>query len=157
TLLLSSFAHGRSRPVSNHLALQAAPLRAAAVRRRGQGSDTLFAQLQQVSGERTALREQGAQVDVPHQSEGGIHPYRGARRLARQRDKPFPQRLLPVRERRRIAESPQALFRDVADEVADVQRRIPLAVKVEVDEVKTTNDQRRTTNDEGRVSHVGCR
>src|SRR5215218_6666489 len=96
---------------------------------------TLLAYFQQVSGERPPLREQRAQVDVTRQREVRVSANRGPCGLAREFHKMLLQGRLDVRQRPRIPEGPQALLREVAQEVPDIQGRVALAVEVEVYEV----------------------
>src|SRR3989442_6806887 len=95
-----------------------------------------LAQVQQRFGEGAPFRELGAERDVPHEGEERVPTHGGARLLPRQLGERLGERRLAVRERVRVPAHAQALLRDVAQAVADVERRVALAVEIEVEEIE---------------------
>src|SRR5437867_6312111 len=106
-------------------------------------AEPFLAQLEQPGGARLPFGELRAEINVAGESQERVGPHGRTRRLTRELDEAVFQRSLSVRQRARISASAHTLLRDVADAVADIERRVALAVEIEVEEIEALSiDQR---------------
>jgi len=73
---------------------------------------------------------------MAREGERRIRPHRGAHAFAGELYESILEGPLAIRQRVRPSERPEALLGDVPDEIPNVERRLALAVQVEVDDVE---------------------
>src|SRR2546428_1321488 len=98
--------------------------------------EPLLAELEKRACEGAPLRKRRAEVAVASEGERRVRPHRGAHAFAGQLYESVLERSLAVRQRIGPSKLPQAVLGDVPDEIPDVERRLALAVEVEVDEIE---------------------